>query len=104
MKIFYGDSRPEKSLSALMLMALWAKRLVSMKPSSISTVTKISVLLAHEVLDGLLLPISTEINDGPFANDLNMVLFPALKKKSSTSDLPSVGWFLHGHHGHWPGT
>ena len=41
--------------------------------------TKISVILAEEVLDALLLRISVEINDGPLAIVLNMAQFPVLE-------------------------
>ena len=59
-------------------------------------------MLAHEVLDSLLLRIGIEINKGPLATVLNMALFPILKKRDSiTCDLPSFDRFLHGH---WPGT
>ena len=64
-----------------MLMTLWATMLISRKPSPISRVTKIFVILAHEVLDGLLLRIGIEINDGPLVN----VLTPSWASKSFES-------------------
>ena len=70
----------EKSLSVWMLMTLWATRLVSRKPPSISRVTKIFVILAHEDLDGLLLRIDIEINNGPLANVLNTARFHVKKE------------------------
>ena len=42
---------------------------------------KISVIIANEVLDVLLLRIGVEINDGPLANVLNMALFPVLEQE-----------------------
>ena len=57
-----------------------APRLVSMKPSSIPRVVKILAILAREVLDGLLLRIGIQINDGPLDNVLNMALCPVLKQ------------------------
>ena len=41
---------------------------------------KIFVVLAHEVLEGLLIRMRIEINDGPLAKALNMALLPVLKK------------------------
>ena len=43
-------------------------------------VRKISVILAHDVLDALLLRIGIEINNGPLANFLNMTFFPVFEK------------------------
>ena len=63
-----------------MLMTFFAPRLVSKKPRSISRLTKIFIIIAHEVLDGLLLRIGIEINDRPLANALDMALCPVLKK------------------------
>ena len=42
---------------------------------------KISVILANEVIDVLLLRIDTEINHGALANVLNMALFPVLEQE-----------------------
>ena len=41
---------------------------------------KLFAMLAQEFLDGLLLRIGIEINDGPLVNVLNMALFLVLKK------------------------
>ena len=57
---------------------------------SISRVTKIFVILAHEVLDGLLLRIGIEINDGPLANALNMALLPKKNRSHVIFLLPLV--------------
>ena len=42
---------------------------------------KLFAMLAQEFLDGLLLRIGIEINDGPLVNVLNMALFPVLENK-----------------------
>ena len=85
-----------------MLMTLLAPGLVSKKPSSISGVTKILVILvAHEVTNVLLLHIGIEIIDSPLANALNTALFLFQREKIRSHVI-----FLRFRpilHGHWPG-
>ena len=52
------------------------------EPSSIPTVTKDirnTQVLMNEILDGLLVRVGNEINDGTPANVFNVILFPVLQ-------------------------
>ena len=53
-------------------------------------------MLAHEVLDSLLLRNGIEINKGPLANVPNMALFPILKEdiRSHVIFLPLAGFCM----------